>query len=141
MSQRTDLLETLKTEMATISGTGVYETDIQQIERGLYLEDDFKFYPGAAIICREDEMEQNSQGNSKLRYLHISIYGYCRNDGLTGIDEIHNFADDVEYFLELDWTYKDDVDLGTTVVHEGGIKEPVSIFRLDFKLKYMQILQ
>lgn len=139
MSVRDNILNSLAAELITISGTGAYETEVKEVKRGICNINDFNTIPGVSFWCYQDEIVEHHMDGGKLRYLHIYFYGYTNT-----IEEIHNFEDDIEYFLENDFTYASDTLIKTDtpiIIYEGGTTEAtddVAMFRLDIKIKYEQ---
>lgn len=137
MSDRNDVLTALADDLTVISGSSPYETDIKEIKRGINFVDDFDSMPALSFWCYQDEVVSRQMDGSILRFLHIYLYGYADS-----ADDVHNFEDDIEYFLENDFTYKDDTVIKTDtpiIIYEGGAAESadnMALFRLDIKVKY-----
>ncbi len=137
MSVRNDILNQLATDLALINGTGAYTTTIQSIKRGIYDIKDFDTFPALSFWCRNDDVEQYVFGGNKLRWLSVYMFAYTKGDG--EILAIHEFEDDVEYLLDNDFTYSDDVLIENTVIYEKGTleaTEDAAMFLLNFRLKY-----
>lgn len=138
MNLRNDILEALKDELdSNVNGDGAYDIDLKDIRRGITLLDDFEAIPSISFWCYQDEIINRAMDGIKTRWLHIYLYGYTSSP-----TDIHNLESDIEYFLDNDFTYKDDTIIKKDipiVLYEGGTTESTdntSMFRLDIKIKY-----
>ena len=136
MSKRNDILNTLKEEMEDyIKSSRGYKSDLVEVVRGIQMFEDIEMKPVVAFWCYRDESTGQFAGRDD-RFLYVYIYGYCDTDGYGDVDDIHNLAADVEYFLYNDFSYTDDTFVGDFTIYEGGVQDPASMFELDIKIKY-----
>lgn len=136
MSQRNTILTALKSDMEDyIKSSRGYEMDPVEITRGIQMFEDIEMKPSICFWCYRDETDGQFASRDD-RWLHIYIYGYCDTDGYGDVDDIHNLASDVEYFLYNDFSYTDDTFVGDFTIYEGGTQDPASMFELDIKIKY-----
>jgi hypothetical protein len=132
---RNTILTALAEELRDkIQPSSDYSTTIAEVRRGIALGDEFIMKPALSVWCYHDTTDGQFAGRDD-RTLHIYIYGYVDADGVN-VDNIHNVLDDVLYFLQNDFTYKDDVYVGDAVVYEGGVSDPNGIFELEIQIKY-----
>lgn len=132
MSTRNTILNALKTELkSSIVGSGNYLTKANTVKRGIYMFADISPKPAICFWCYRDATDGDFGGDG-VRWLHIIIYGYTK-----GMDEIHDLARDVEYFLYNDFSYTEDVLITSDmVIYEGGTRNPANEFGLEFRIKY-----
>lgn len=129
MSTRNDILNTLKTELETI-------TSVVEVIRGIQIFENIVSKPAICFWCWQDELADHTHGTAQFRYLNIYLYGYCDTDGLGNVDDIHELCDDVETFLYNSFTYKSKTYIGDIVIYEGGVTDPASIFEMELKIQY-----
>ena len=136
MSNRNTILIALKSDMEKyIKSSREYKMDPVEVTRGIRMFEDIEMKPAICFWCYRDESTGQFAGNDR-RFLYVYIYGYCDTDGYGDVDDIHNLASDVEYFLFNDFSYTDDTLVGDFTIYEGGIRDPASFFELDIKIKY-----
>lgn len=140
ISERDDILNALvddAREYMTAGAASKYQIGLYEVLRGIHDWEDCPNKPCLSLFAYRDEKTPDDEtfGGRYMRTLFIMINGYTETDGYTH-DSIHKLARDTEYFLENDFTYKDQVFLGEMVIYEGGISDPVGIFRLDVAIKY-----
>ena len=137
ISPRNTVLSQLETDLALINGTGVYTADIQEIKRGIYHIDDFDAFPAVSFWCENDEVEERLMGNTYLRELSVYMFGYAA--GVSEVTAIHQFEEDVEYFLDNDFTYSNNVLIDNVILYEKGTistTDDAAMFLLNFRIKY-----
>lgn len=137
-SVRDDILTTLETDLVAINGTDPYDIDLKEIKRGIAFVDDFNSIPAISFWCYDAGIESRQMGGSTLRWLKIYFYGYAKT-----VSDIHDLEDDLEYFLENEFVYRDDsvVQIETSIpIYEGGTTDNMNMFRLDIKIKYDDII-
>ena len=137
ISPRNTVLSQLETDLTMISGTTPYTTDIQEIKRGIYHIDDFDSFPAISFWCERDEVEEYLMGNTYLRELSVYFFGYAT--GLSEVTAIHQFEEDVEYFLVNDFTYSGNVLIDNVILYEKGTisaTDDAAMFLLNFRIKY-----
>jgi hypothetical protein len=137
MSVRNTILETLKDEIGEYITTGNdnYEIGVAEVFRGYQLYDDCTNKPAVCVITVEDEKSEEAFGGHYDRLLHLDLMGYTTSDGYTH-DDIHSLVRDLEYFLENDFTYKDDIYVGNIIIFEGGVTFPRGEMRMEVTIHY-----
>lgn len=136
-SKRDDILTMLAEDLYDIDGIDPYEIELKDVKRGIVNIDDFNTIPVLSFWCYDAGIESRGMGGNTLRWLQIYFYGYTNN-----VDDIHKLEDDLEYFLENDFVYRDDslIKIETSMpIYEGGTtdsSDDVAMFRLDIKIKY-----
>lgn len=141
MSSRNDILTTLESDLVAINGADPYDIDLKEIKRGIAFIDDFNSIPALSFWCYDAGIESRQMGGSTLRWLKIYFYGYTDT-----VDDIHNLEDDLEYFLENEFVYRDDsfIEIETSIpIYESGVTDSsdnMNMFRLDVKIKYDDII-
>ena len=136
MSNRNTILNKLKTDMEDyIKSSRGYHMDPVEVTRGIQMFEDIEMKPAICFWCYRDESTGQFSGGDR-RFLYVYIYGYCDTDGYGDVDDIHDLASDVEYFLFNDFTYENDTLVGDFTIYEGGAQDTASFFELDIKIKY-----
>lgn len=136
MSERNTILQTLESEIkAKINSSNGYNTDLMEVRRGIAVFEEFAAKPALTFWCESDTTEEGQFGGVDRRELTILFYGFCDTDGYN-VDAIHNLLDDILYFLQNDYSYKDDVYVGNASIYEGGATDPALVFELSIKIKY-----
>ena len=134
---RDDILTALETDLTAIDGIDPYEIDLKEIKRGIAFVDDFNSMPAMSFWCYDAGRSSRQMCGSTIKWLQIYFYGYTNN-----VSDIHKLEDDLEYFLENEFTYRDDsiIKIDTSLpIYENGVTESsddMSMFRLDIKIKY-----
>jgi hypothetical protein len=139
MSQRKVILETLKSELKEkIISSNNYNSDLAEVRWGVSVFEEFTSKPAISFWCFNDT-SAGQFADRDDRELNIYIYGFADTDGYTS-DAIHDLLDDVLYFLQNDFSFKEDVYVGNVVVYEGGVSDPALVFELTIKIKYDRII-
>lgn len=139
MSQRTTILKALKDELKDkIASTNNYNSDLAEVRWGVCVFEELVSKPAIAFWCHNDTTAGQFADRDD-RELNIYLYGFCDTDGYS-TDAIHNLLDDVLYFLQNDFSYKEDVYVGNAVVYEGGVQDPALVFELEFRIKYERMI-
>jgi len=139
MSQRKTILSTLKEELAQkITSANNYNSDVAEVRWGVCVFEELVSKPAIAFWCHNDSTVGQFADRDD-RELNIYVYGFADTDGYN-TDAIHDLLDDVLYFLNNDFTYKEDVYIGDVVVYEGGVSDPALVFELQIKIKYERFI-
>jgi hypothetical protein len=136
MSERNTILTTLEAEIKQkINSSNNYNSDLMEVKRGIAVFEEFTSKPALTFWCEKDETEEGQFAGADRRELTILFYGFCDTDGYNA-NVIHNLLDDLLYFIQNDFTYKDDVYVGDATIYEGGATDPALVFELQTKIKY-----
>jgi hypothetical protein len=140
MSDRNTILNTIKDELKEyITSSNDYNSDLMEVKRGIAVFEEFSSKPAISFWCETDTTEEGQFAGSDRRELTILLYGFCDTDGYNP-DAIHLLLDDILYFLQNDFTYKDDVYVGDATIYEGGTQDMAMVFELQFKIKYERLI-
>ena len=140
MSERNTILTAIQDEIKNkINSSNSYNTDLMEVRRGICVFEELTSKPAISFWCSEDKIEEGQFAGSDMRELTILFYGFCDTDGYNA-DAIHDLLDDVLYFIQNDFTYKDDVYVGDASIYEGGTSDPAMVFELQIKIKYERVV-
>ena len=140
MSERNTILTAIETEIKEkINSSNDYNSDLMEVRRGIAIFEEFTSKPAVAFWSKDDKSEEGQFAGSDMRELTILFYGFCDTDGYNA-DAIHNLLDDILYFLQNDFTYKDDVYVGDIAIYEGGTSDLAMVFELEVHIKYERII-
>jgi len=139
MANRNTILNALMTDMMDyLTPSRGYNVDLGEVKRGIYYFEDVSIKPAVCFWCYRDASE-GAFNHVDKRTLYIYMYGYTDNTGVEDVDEIHNLASDVEYFLYNDFSYTNDTFVGDVVVYESGDNASGSMFELELRITYDKI--
>jgi len=135
-NDRNTILTQLKSDMLDKMHVGNgYNFTPGEIKRGIYTYEQCSIKPAIYFWCYRDEAA-GAFANCEERRLHIYIYGYCDTNYVSDNKDIHDLADDLEYFLYNDFTYTDDTALGDAIVYESGENSTGSMFEIECRVRY-----
>ena len=144
MSTRNDILTALKNDIEDYikSSRSPYKSDVAEVKRGWHKRETivnfpcvcFTLDPSASDIVEEELFD------SQIRMLIIYLYTYTDTDGYGDHSNIHQLIHDIEYFLNNDFSYKDNTYIKDIVIVEGGITEPNSSGDMYINIRYEQKL-
>lgn len=142
MSDRDDILSNLKEElMEDVNPVNSnYTSNIAQVERGYFGWSDIVNKPFINFTLQEDIVEEDLLGGSQLRSMDILLNGWMTNDSVNNYTKIHALVRDLEYFFKYDFSDRNNTNVGTIRLVEGGIAAPYSYFQMDITIRYQQEL-
>lgn len=137
---RKEILHKLKEDIDTkLSVANGYQTDIVEVKLGVCSFNQFAQRPALGYWCYLDEKDEENYDSTRLRWLHILIYGYTDDDFQSGYENIYNFAEDTEAFLySEDWSCSDATLLGNLILKPGETDQGRAMFELDIRVGYYQ---
>lgn len=137
---RKDVLETLKEDLnKKLSVANGYNTEIQDIRIGMYVYEDFNILPAISFYCDVDEIEDYLMGRTRVRLMNIDLWLWSKSDGISNTTGIYDFIDDIENFLtSSDFTFSEDLIMGTTEIYVGGVQDQAQIGLIKFQVRYLQ---
>ena len=140
MATINDILNTLKDDLEKYIKPSIspYHTSIAEIKRGVY---NFSNIVNKPCICFalkndivEDEMFDNV-GADQVRFLNVFIYCFINTDDKNDYTNLHQFIEDIKYFLNNDFTYSSNTYVGDLLdVIEGGSAARCGYFNLEAKI-------
>ena len=143
MSERNDILNQLKTDIVANvkSSSDHYSSDISKVKRGIFKWDVITDFPCVCFSLDNDTVDEDmfaENGTSQVRNLDVYLYMYCEATELEYNSELHQLVDDLEYFFNNDFTYKDYTYIETIGFIEGGISTNCSFADMRIKIKYIK---
>lgn len=151
MAQRNDILEQLKSDVIDyIKTSRDFKTDVNEVKRGTYHYESIQNRPFIGITLIGDTIDEDGDvfnevavlgsGKTQQRVLNILLYGFVDFDG-HNVEPLHDLVEDVEGFLEQNFTYKDDTYIGDILITEGEIHDEIQhqYFEMLLTIHYEKI--
>ncbi len=145
MANINTILDTLKEDFKKYIKPSVspYKTSVAEVKRGIYTFTDIVNKPAICFAMDEDLTEDDtfaSVGTDQIRFLHIYVYCFIDTDDKNDYTNLHQFIEDIKYFLKNDFTYKSNTYIGDLIdVIEGGAAANCGYFNLKIKIIHEDI--
>ena len=135
-SKTATVMAALKTCLEGVTAANGYDVTVQEVRRGIHLDDDMPNRPALGFTNTRGERSEFAQGRSG-RTLIVVIYGYV--DVEPGdYEDLDSLMQAVEQRLMTPaaWSYYGFTDIKNYTVYEGGQHDKIGYFDMEVEIFY-----
>ena len=138
VSNRRDVLNSLKSALESISTARGYQSDVQEVRRGVYSYEQMLSRPALCFFNTSATTEVFSMSGKSERTLDITIRGYVDITEDGNYDPLDKLIADVEKLLMTpdEWAWQGWTQVKNLRIFEGLLADNVGVFEMDVQVTY-----
>jgi len=138
VSSRREILNDLKTALKMICVANGYQSNVQEVRRGVYGYDQMLSRPALCFFNTMATTEESSMSGQSQRVLSITIRGYVDITEDGNYDPLDELVADVEKLLMTPgtWSRQGWTQVKNLRIFEGLLSDKVGVFEMDIQVTY-----